>query len=129
MGKYLLILLIAFQSLYGFWPFDGFKSPDPLPAYVLQHPSMDEVKVYGVGSGKNFLEAKSKALNDIATQLRSDVRSLTSVQKNSSAAETQTNQQITVLTSRKIDNFLVLDESHANGLTYLLLEYKRLPGE
>jgi len=125
--KYLLFLTIAVQSAYGFWPFDWFKSPDPLPPYVLQHPMMDETKVYGVGNGKSFLEAKSKALNDIATQLKSDVRSLTSVQKNTNTAETQTDQQITVLTNRKIDNFLLLDESHANGMTYLLFEYKRLP--
>lgn len=108
---------------------EWFKSNDPLPSYAVQHPLMDETKVYGVGSGKNFLEAKSKALNDIATQLQSDVRSITSVHKSSSALSSQTDQQITVLTKRKIDNFSIVREDYANGLTYLLVEYKRTPGE
>lgn len=124
MGKYLLILMITFQNLYGFWPFDWLKSSDPLPSYVLEHPAITESSVYGVGSGRNFLEAKSKALNDISTQLQSNVRSITSVQKNSTVTGTQTDQQITVLTKRQIDNYTVIDESHANGVTYLLIEYK-----
>lgn len=125
MEKLFWILMMTFQSLYGFWPFDWFKSPDPLPPYALEHPLINASSVYGVGSGKNYLEAKTKALNDIATQMQSEVRSLTSVHKNSDSGETQTDQQITLLTKRKIENFTVLDESHANGLTYLLIEYKR----
>jgi hypothetical protein len=121
--------MITYQNLFAFWPMEWFKTNDPIPPYVLQHPLMDETKVYGVGSGKNFLEAKSKALNDIATQLQSDVRSITSVHKNSSELLSQTDQQITVLTKRKIDNFSVVREDCANGLTYLLVEYKRTPGE
>lgn len=124
MGKYFLILMVVFQNLYGFWPFDWLKSHDPLPSYVLEHPAITESSVYGVGNGKNFLEAKSKALNDISTQLESNVRSITSVQKNSTVTMTQTNQQITVLTKRQIDNYSVIDESHVNGVTYLLIEYK-----
>jgi len=123
-GKYLLILMIAFQNLYAFWPFEWLKSSDPLPSYVLEHPVITESSIYGVGNGKNFLEAKSKALNDISTQLQSNVRSITSVQKNSAATTTQTDQQITVLTKRQVDNYSVIDESHANGVTYLLIEYK-----
>ena len=125
MKKYAVLFFLTYQSVYGFWLFDWFAKPDPLPAYVQEHPMMSDSTVYGVGSGKSFLEAKSKALNDIATQLKSDVRSLTSVHKNSETAQTQTDQQITVLTQRKIENYLVIDESHANGLTYLLIEYKR----
>ncbi|MBN2870926.1 MAG: LPP20 family lipoprotein [Campylobacterales bacterium] len=112
-------------SAYGFWPFDFFKKErDPLPPYVLQHPMMDEGSVYGVGSGKSFLEAKSKALNDIATQLRSDVRSITSVHKNSDTGTTS-DQQITVLTQRLIDNYTIVDETHANGEVYLLIRHAR----
>ena len=124
-GKYLLIFVIGFQSLYGFWPFDWFVSRDPLPPYVLEHPQMNQTSVYGVGNGKSFLEAKSKALNDIATQLRSDVRSITSVHKRSDADATQTDQQITVLTKRTVENYEIMDESHANGEVYLLVEYRR----
>ncbi|MDD2780075.1 LPP20 family lipoprotein [Sulfuricurvum sp.] len=125
MKKYAVIFFLTYQSVYGFWLFKWFETPEPLPPYVQKHPMMDGSTVYGVGSGKSFLEAKSKALNDIATQLKSDVRSLTSVHKNSETAQTQTDQQITVLTQRKIDNYHIIDESHANGLTYLLIEYKR----
>lgn len=126
MGKYLLIWMIFFQNVYAFWPVDWFVSPDPLPPYVLEHPGMNDRCIYGVGSGKNFLEAKTKALNDIATQLRSDVRSITSVIKESRSDSTRTDQQITVLTQRRIDNYTIMDETHANGQTYLLIEYTRI---
>lgn len=126
MQRYVLAVFLSIQALYGFWPFDFFgESKQPLPVYALEHPLMSEERVYGVGSGRSFLEAKSKALNDIATQLKSDVRSITSVHKNSAEPLTRTDQQITVLTKRKIENFLIVDESQANGLTYLLVEYKR----
>lgn len=126
MAKYLLIVLATWQSAYGFWLSDWFGgAKDPLPAYVNAHPQISDNTVYGVGSGKSFLEAKSKALNDIAIQLRSDVRSITSVHKSSDTAESQTDQQITVLTKRQIENYTIVDESHANGETYLLIEYKR----
>lgn len=115
---------MGFQSLHAFWLFDWFGPPQPLPPYVLEHPGVSENAVYGVGSGKNFLEAKTRALNDIATQLRSDVRSITSVRKNS-AEESRADQQITVLTRRVIDNYTVLDETHAGGTVYLLIEYRR----
>ena len=85
---------------------------------------MDKNVVYGVGSGKNFLEAKSKALNDIATQLTSDVRSITSVHKNTNDGSTS-DQQITVLTKRSIENYKVVDENHANGEVYILIEYQK----
>jgi len=126
---FVLILLVGYQSLFAFWGFDWFKSSDPLPPYALQHPVMTEESVYGVGNGKTFLEAKSKALNDIATQLRSNVRSITSVNKSSDADVTRTDQQITVLTQRRIDNYTVLDESRIGENTYLLVEYKRSPEE
>lgn len=120
-----LALFLLTPSAYGFWPFDFFKKErDPLPSYVLQHPMMDEGSVYGVGSGKSFLEAKSKALNDIATQLRSDVRSITSVHKSSDSGTTS-DQQITVLTQRLIDNYTIVDETHANGEVYLLIRHAR----
>lgn len=127
MGKYLLLLMISFQSLYGFWPFNWLKSQDPLPAYVLEHPLMSDSNVYGVGNGRNFLEAKTKALNDISTQLQSNVRSITSVHKSSEIASTQVDQQITVLTKRQIQNYKIIDESHANDVTYMLVEYKIMP--
>lgn len=127
MGKYFLLLVISFQSLYGFWPFNWMKSPDPLPAYVLEHPLMSESSVYGVGNGRNFLEAKTKALNDISTQLQSNVRSITSVHKSSDMDSTNTDQQITVLTKRQIQNYKIMDESHANDVTYILVEYKMMP--
>lgn len=126
MNRYLLALLISVQGAYAFWPFDWLSAKnDPLPAYAMEHPMMTEESVYGVGVGKSFLEAKTKALNDIATQLRSDVRSITSVEKNSGSDTTQTNQQITVLTQRAVDNYAIVDEAHANGQTYLLIRYKR----
>lgn len=123
MGKYVLIILISIQSVYAFWPFNWFKSPDPLPPYAIEHPLMTETKVYGVGNGNSFLEAKTKALNDIATQLQSNVRSITSVSKNNQSDTTQVDQQITVLTKRQISNYTIIDESHANSVTYLLIEY------
>lgn len=123
MKYYVLFFLISCQSLYGNWFFDWFVSKEPIPLYVVEHPRMEESKVYGVGSGKNFLEAKSRALNDIATQLKSDVRSITSVQKSSDIPHAQTDQQITVLTKRKINNYKVIDESYANKTVYVLVEY------
>lgn len=127
MGKYFLLLMISFQSLYGFWPFNWMKSPDPLPPYVMEHPQLTVSSVYGVGNGKNFLEAKTKALNDISTQLQSNVRSITSVHKSSDITSTQVDQQITVLTKRQIQNYKIIDESHANDVTYILVEYKIMP--
>lgn len=121
-----MAMVLSVQAAYAFWPFDLFlkKERDPLPPYALEHPVMDERFVYGVGNGKSFLEAKSKALNDIATQLRSDVRSITSVHKNSDSGTTS-DQQITVLTKRLIDNYTIRDETHANGEIYLLIEHRR----
>lgn len=112
--------------MYGFWPFDFLikTTRAPLPAYALQHPLMDNNVVYGVGNGKNFLEAKSKALNDIATQLASDVRSITSVHKNTNDGSTS-DQQITVLTKRLIENYTIVDETHVNEEVYLLINYKK----
>jgi hypothetical protein len=114
------------MQVYGFWPFDFLtkKASDPLPGYVLEHPQTTNNMVYGVGNGKNFLEAKTKALNDIATQLASDVRSITSVHKNTSEGTTS-DQQITVLTKRLIENYTIVDESHVNGEVYLLITYAR----
>jgi hypothetical protein len=125
MVKIVLILWVGCQTLYGFWLFDWFSPKEPPPSYLFEHPMMSESKVYGVGSGRSFLEAKSKALNDIATQLKSDVRSITSVHKSTATIQTQTDQQITVLTQRKINNYKVIDESYRNGLVYLLIEYER----
>lgn len=105
------------------------KSPDPLPVYVLEHPQITASSVYGVGNGRNFLEAKTKALNDISTQLQSNVRSITSVHKSSNTDLTNTDQQITVLTKRQIQNYKIIDESHANDVTYLLVEYKIIPDD
>lgn len=85
---------------------------------------MNEEYIYGVGNGKSFLEAKSKALNDIATQIESDVRSITSVNKNTLSGSS-TDQQITLLTKRQIENYEIINESHAHGITYLLIRYKR----
>lgn len=121
-----MAMVLSVQAAYAFWPFDLFlkKERDPLPPYALEHPVMDERFVYGVGNGKSFLEAKSKALNDIATQLRSDVRSITSVHKSSDSGTTS-DQQITVLTKRLIDNYTIRDETHANGEIYLLIEHRR----
>lgn len=124
MGKFLIILFLTSKSVFGFWPFDWFDSKDPLPAYVLEHPLVNEEYIYGVGNGRNFLEAKSKALNDIATQVESNVRSITSVNKNT-ATGSSADQQITVLTKRLIENYEITDETHANGTTYLLIRYKR----
>jgi len=123
--KVFLIFLVGIQSLHAFWLFDWLRPHEPLPPYVLEHPMITERSVYGVGSGKSFLEAKSKALNDIATQLSSDVRSITSVHKSTDADSTQTDQQITVLTRRAIENYTLLDETHANDTVYLLIEYRR----
>lgn len=120
-------MIFTFQSLYGFWPFDWLKSRDPLPSYALEHPLITESNVYGVGNGRNFLEAKTKALNDISTQLKSNVRSITSVHKSSNTDLTNTDQQITVLTKRQIQNYKIIDESHANDVTYILIEYKIMP--
>ncbi|MDD2839197.1 MAG: hypothetical protein AB7U44_06080 [Sulfuricurvum sp.] len=127
MRKILFILLCSTQALQAFWLFDFFKEePKPIPPpYALEHPMISDTSVFGVGNGKNYLEAKTKALNDIATQLQSDVRSLTSVHKNSESGENQTDQQITLLTKRKLDNFTVIDESHVGETTYLLIEYKK----
>lgn len=124
MGKIFLLLMWIYQSAFGFWAFAWFKSHDPLPPYVLEHPLISEEYIYGVGDGKSFLEAKTKGLNDIATQMESNVRSITSVNKNTQSGST-TDQQITVLTKRLIDNFEIMDETHANGVTYLLIRYKR----
>lgn len=129
MKESFLILMIGFQSLYGFWPFNWLKLSDPLPAYVMEHPLITESNVYGVGSGRNFLEAKSKALNDISTQLQSNVRSITSVHKSSEITSTQVDQHIMILTKRKIQNYKIIDESHANDVTYLLVEYKIMPDD
>lgn len=126
MKKFFTLLIVSVQAVYGFWPFDVLfpKEREPLPPYALEHPLMDEHAVYGVGNGRSFLEAKSKALNDIAIQLRSDVRSITSVHK-SSEAGTTSDQQITVLTNRLLENYTVIQEDHPNGEVYLLIEYKR----
>lgn len=129
MIKFVLVLWISSQTLYGFWLFDWFRPQEPPPQYALEHPMMTSTKVYGVGAGKSFLEAKTKALNDIATQLKSDVRSITSVSKNTQASQTQTDQQITVLTQRKIDNFTVIDESYRNDLVYVLIEHTFVKGK
>lgn len=123
MIKLLVMVWISTQALYGFWLFDWFGSKEPPPQYVLEHPMMTPTKVYGVGVGTSFLDAKTKALNDIATQLKSDVRSITSVSKNNQLSQTQTDQQITVLTQRKIDNYTVIDESYRNDLVYILIEH------
>jgi hypothetical protein len=122
----IILALILCVQAYGFWPFDFLtkKEHDPLPHYVLEHPLMNNNVVYGVGSGKNFLEAKTKALNDIATQINSDVRSITSVHKNTNEG-TASNQQITVLTKRQINNYTIVDESHINEEVYLLISYKK----
>jgi len=117
-------MTLTYQSVFGFWPFDWFKTKDPLPPYVLEHPLLNEEYVYGVGNGKSFLEAKSKALNDIATQMESNVRSITSVNKNTQFGSSA-DQQITVLTKRHIENYEIIDETHANGTTYLLVRSKR----
>lgn len=124
--RVLFAFLLSIQSVYGFWPFDGLfgNKRDPLPAYALVHPQMDTHSVYGVGDGESFLEAKSKALNDIATQLSCDVRSITSVHKESETGTTS-DQQITVLTKRQIENYVIRNEAQANGRIYLLIEYKR----
>jgi hypothetical protein len=124
--RVILLALMFCGQVYGFWPFDYFmnKQSDPLPYYALEHPLMTNDIVYGVGNGKNFLEAKTKALNDIATQLASDVRSITSVHKNTNQGTTS-DQQITVLTKRLIENYTVLNESHVNGEVYLLINYKK----
>ena len=125
MKKILLTLVFCTHTAYAFWPFDVFsKEREPLPSYALVHPQITEAFIYGIGSGKNFLEAKSKALNDISTQLSSDVRSITSVHKNT-ATGTTSDQQITLLTKRLITNYTILDESHVNGEVYLLIGYKR----
>lgn len=120
-----LALILSVQA-YGFWPFDFLtkKERDPLPHYALEHPLMNKNIVYGVGSGKNFLEAKTKAINDIATQINSDVRSITSVHKNTNE-RTTSDQQITVLTKRQINNYTIVDESRVNEEVYLLIEYKQ----
>lgn len=124
MKKIFIALVICGQAAHAFWPFGILFEKDTLPSYVLAHPLMNEDTVYGVGNGKSFLEAKSKALNDIATQLRSDVRSITSVRKNSDDG-TSSDQQITVLTQRMLGNYTILEESQANGEIYLLIQYKR----
>ncbi len=123
MIKILVTVWISTQALYGFWLFDWFSPKEPPPQYALEHPMMTPTKVYGVGVGTNFLDAKTKALNDIATQLKSDVRSITSISKNNHLSQTQTDQQITVLTQRKIDNYTVIDESYRNDLVYILIEH------
>lgn len=124
--RVVFLAFILCGQVYGFWPFDYFtkKQSDPLPHYAVEHPLMTNEIVYGVGNGKNFLEAKTKALNDIATQLVSDVRSITSVHKNTNLGTTS-DQQITVLTKRLIENYTVLNESHVNGEVYLLINYKK----
>lgn len=117
-------VLIWAKGVYAFWLFDGLEQDrKPLPPYVLEHPSMNGIYVYGVGNGANFLEAQSRALNDIAVQLRSDVRSITTVRSSSDSDSAQTDQQIVVLTQRKISNYRVLDETHVGESVYVLIEY------
>ncbi|MGD9969059.1 MAG: hypothetical protein AB7S65_01260 [Sulfuricurvum sp.] len=116
--------LIWAKGVYAFWLFDWLEQDrKPLPPYVLEHPLMNGIYVYGVGNGANFLETQSCALNDIAVQLRSDVRSITTVRSNSDSDSSQTDQQIVVLTQRKISNYRVLDETHVGENVYVLIEY------
>ncbi len=120
--RVLLLCLLATQPLLAFWPFDSSDSQEQLPAYVMVHPEPTQSMLYGVGEGETFLDAKAKALNDIATQLRSEVRSVTAVEKG--AQGTSASQKITLVTERRIENYEIVRHERVAGRYYLLLEYR-----
>lgn len=112
-----LLLLIMFG-----WSGCSESKPTPPPTFYLQHPEPSNGTVFGVGKGSSFLEAKLKALDDIATQLNSRVQSITTLHKQG-VGPTETDQHITVLTRKDIGNYEVVTEKRVDDTTYLLLQH------
>ena len=106
-----------------FWPFEN-AAKHAAPAFYLQPPQENLDFVYGVGRGSSFLEAKIKALDDLATQLSSRVHVITSVHKQSDDP-TEVKQHITILTHRDIADYEIVQEAVAEEIVYLLLRHRK----
>lgn len=122
--KLFLIISIFVSNLYANWFTDLFASSnDKLPSYYLKHPIPNKKVIYGVGVGETYLDSKAVALNDIAVQLKSRIKSITTVDKSLDRTNISTN--ITILTDRKIDNYKIIKEDFVNDKFYLLILFEK----
>lgn len=96
---------------------------DPIPSFAKKHPVSSSTIIYGVGVSSSYLNAKANALNDIATQLKLEVRSITSVNKSTKNEQSTISENITMLTNKKIQNYTIVEDKIANNKHYILIKY------
>ena len=100
-------------------------SQHPVPKFALTHPQETSKYIYGVGISSNYLQAKARALNDISTQIKLEIRSISSINKSTSSHNTHVSENITLLTSRKVNNYTILHDKLVNKSYYILIRYEK----
>lgn len=97
----------------------------PTPSFAIEHPKETTTHIYGVGIANNYLQAKARALNDISTQIKIEVRSISSIERSSENKESKVSENITMLTSKKVSNYTILKEKLVNEKYYMLIRYNK----
>ncbi len=117
-----LAIFLSNIQLFGFWPFEDSQKQE-VPEYVLNVPKTDDNFYYAVGVSTTYQNAKALALNDIASQIESEIRSISTLSKD--GTDKNFVQNITIITKNKIDDYEILKDEYANETFYILIRVKK----
>ena len=111
-----ICIIFAFQGCY--------EKKQPLPPFVLHPPKTTKSEIFEIGVAPTYFKAKLKALNDIASQLNTEIKSITLLKKSSQKKHSSFSKNITIITKQDIKNYKIIKEVFQNDKFFLLIKYE-----